>query len=171
MKRINPLFALAIIPLALIAVIMTSCSNNSSDPTRPVIANAMDPAGTQTPVLASRPAIIQAYYDSSLFDITLQPLPPRADSATLYHNPSINTIYMQEPGDTASVPVIDAIQRDGFNPLWREVDIVFNEGFPAHQFYSDNQILDAAGLPTPEIHLDSTNEMYICVVTRSHGGH
>ncbi len=171
MKRINPLFALAIIPLALILVIMTSCSNNSSDPTRPVIANATDPGGSQTPVLASQTPTIQAYYDSTLFDITLKPLPAQADSATLYHNPSINTIYMQEPGDTAAVPVLDAIQGDGFNPLWREVDIVFNQGFPSHQFFSDNQVLDAAGLPIPEIHLDSTNEMYVCVVKGPHPRH
>jgi hypothetical protein len=32
--------------------------------------------------------------------------------------------------------VIDAIQGEGFNPLWHQVLIVFNQGFTPHQFVS-----------------------------------
>ena len=36
--------------------------------------------------------------------------------------------------------VIDAIPGDGFNPLWREVQISFNEGFDPRQLTSDTDV-------------------------------
>jgi hypothetical protein len=50
----------------------------------------------------------------------------------------------------------------GFNPLWQEVDIVFNAGFTPQQFTSDNAILAAAA--AGEITLVPTNEVYRCSV-------
>jgi hypothetical protein len=155
MKRSKYYGIAAILIFGAIALFLASCSQNPADPKQ---ANNL-----QTISLGKR-VTIPAYYDSTIFQITLKPLPAPADSATLYHNPSINTIYMGEPGDTAFVDVLDAIQRDGFNPLWREVDIVFNEGFTPHQFFSDNQVLAAAAGDHPEINLVFTNEMYICNV-------
>jgi hypothetical protein len=38
------------------------------------------------------------------------------------------------------VPVIDAIQGEGFNPLWRQILIVFNPGFAPHQFLSADEV-------------------------------
>jgi len=56
--------------------------------------------------------------------------------------------------------VLDAIQGDGFNPLWNEVQIVF-KGAP-QQFTSDNEILAAAAAKT--ITLVPTTEVYRCAV-------
>ena len=42
------------------------------------------------------------------------------------------------------VSVLDAIQGDGFNPLWQEVQIVFNNPSAFTQFTSDTDILAAA---------------------------
>jgi hypothetical protein len=52
---------------------------------------------------------------------------------------SLNGIYASNDLDEEQdfIPVIDAIQGDGFNPLWRQILIVFNEGFTPHQFVSE----------------------------------
>ena len=57
-----------------------------------------------------------------------------------------------------------AIPGDGMNPVWREVQIVFNPGFTAHQLFSDNEVLADASGPNPEITLDTTNEVYWCPI-------
>jgi hypothetical protein len=53
---------------------------------------------------------------------------------------------------------------DGFNPLWRQNLIVFNEGFTPHQFFSDEEIEAAAAGANPEITLVETDEVYRCAV-------
>jgi hypothetical protein len=77
-------------------------------------------------------------------------------------DPSINTIYASNDLDEEQdfMPVIDAIQGDGFNPLWRQVLIVFNAGFTPHQFVSDTRVLAAAAGANPEVTLVVTDEMY-----------
>ncbi len=60
--------------------------------------------------------------------------------------------------------MIDAIQGDGFNPLWEQILIVFNPGFTPHQFTSDEEILEAAAGDNPEITLVDTDEVYRCSV-------
>jgi len=58
--------------------------------------------------------------------------------------------------------VLDAIQGDGFNPLWREVQITFNAGHTPRQLFSDNEVADAAA--AGEIRLAPTDEVYRCSV-------
>jgi hypothetical protein len=60
--------------------------------------------------------------------------------------------------------VIDAIQGEGFNPLWRQILIVFNPGVTPHQFTSEDEIDAAAAGPHPQIHLVETDEVYRCSV-------
>ena len=109
-----------------------------------------------------------AYYDGQLFTINLMELPPSGEAATLAQNMSINTIYMcdacmgQLPGGGSFVSVLDAIQADGFNPLWQEVQITFNMGFAPTQLTSDTDILAAAS--AGEITLTPTTEVYRCSV-------
>jgi hypothetical protein len=50
----------------------------------------------------------------------------------------------------------------GFNPLWQQVNIVFNSGFTPQQFTSDNDVLAAAA--AGEITLVPTNEVFRCSV-------
>jgi hypothetical protein len=64
-------------------------------------------------------------------------------------------------------PVIDAIQGDGFNPLWLQVLISFNAGFTPHQFVSEEEIEAAAAGANPEITLIVTDEVYRCSVVGS----
>ena len=93
-------------------------------------------------------------------------MPEDASASKISHNGSINEIYASNDLDDEQdfVPVIDAIQGDGFNPLWRQNLIVFNEGFTPHQFTSDEDVLAAAGGPNPEITLVVTDEVYRCSV-------
>src|SRR5207247_170022 len=66
------------------------------------------------------------------------------------------------PGGQPFDAVLDAIQGDGFNPLWREVQITFNPGVTPHQLTRDDDILDAAA--PGEITLSSEGEVYRCSV-------
>ena len=108
-----------------------------------------------------------SFYDGTLFTINFKELPAGGEGATLAQNGSINTIYMCDacegalPGGQSFVSVIDAIQGDGFNPLWLEVQITFDTIAP-QQFTSDNDILAAAA--AGEITLTPTTEVYRCSV-------
>jgi hypothetical protein len=122
---------------------------------------ALTPKGSANGVAGSMPA----YYDAQLFTINFKELPPGGEEANLAHNGSINTIYMSDgcmPNGQMFVSVLDAIQGDGFNPLWHETQVVFNKSAPCQQFTSDNAILAAAAANT--ITLQPTNELYRCAV-------
>ena len=104
-----------------------------------------------------------AYYDAQLFTINFKELKP-----DLHHNPSFNIIYQCDSCEAQGVDfvsVIDAIQGDGFNPIWEEWQITFNPGFTPHQFFSDDEILAAQA--SGEITLTDTEEFYRCSVVGS----
>jgi hypothetical protein len=108
-----------------------------------------------------------AFYDGELFTVNMFEVP--ASDPLIGHNTALNIIYatndLDEEQDFA--PVIDAIQGDGFNPLWLQVLIVFNPGFTPHQFGSDEEIETAAAGSNPEITLVVTDEVYRCSVVGS----
>jgi len=105
-----------------------------------------------------------AFYDGELFTINIMQLPN--SDPLIGHNSSINTIYASNDLDEEQtfIPVINAIQGDGFNPLWQQVLIHFNDGFTPHQFHSDDEVLQAASGTNPEITLEVTAEVYRCAV-------
>ena len=116
--------------------------------------------------LNGRAGSMPSFYDGTLFTINFKELPPDGEAAVLAQNKSINTIYMCDacegalPGGQSFVSVLDAIQRDGFNPLWLEVQIVFNTA--PQQFTADDEILEAAD--AGQITLMPTTEVYRCSV-------
>jgi len=107
-----------------------------------------------------------AFYDGELFTINIYQLSQNATDSVLGNNKSVNMIFasndLDQPQDF--IPVIDAIQGDGFNPLWHQIRIVFNEGFTPHQFMSDDEVEAAAAGANPEITLVDTGEVYRCAV-------
>jgi hypothetical protein len=105
-----------------------------------------------------------AFYDGAAVVVNTIEVP--ASDPLLAHNRSVNTIYASNDLDEEQefAPVIDAIQGDGFNPLWQQVLIVFNDGFTPHQFFSEDEVLDAADGANPEITLVETDEVYRCSV-------
>ena len=105
-----------------------------------------------------------AFYDGQPFTINFKEEPSGGEASQLAHNGSINTIYMSDQAEAEGftfTSVLDAIQGDGFNPLWQEVQIVF-QTIPPQQFFSDNEILAAAA--AGEIALVPTTEVYRCSV-------
>ena len=120
------------------------------------------------PALAASPngsaGDMPAYYDGHLFTINFKEQPSGGEASLLAHNGSINTIYMSDQAEAAGVmftSVLDAIQGDGFNPLWQEVQIEFLT-IPPQQFFSDTEILAAAA--AGQIALVPTTEVYRCSV-------
>jgi hypothetical protein len=104
-----------------------------------------------------------AFYDGKLFTINSIELSAVAQDH-IVQNKSHNEIYvtndLDDPQDFD--PVLDAIQGDGFNPLWEQIKIAFNPGVTPHQFFSDTEVLDAAA--AGQITLTDTGEMYRCSV-------
>src|SRR5213080_3301628 len=101
-----------------------------------------------------------AYYDGQLFTINFKLLKP-----DLHNNPSFNIIYQCDACAASGldfVSVLDAIQGDGFNPIWEEVQISFNPGFTPVQLTSDTDVLAAAA--AGHITLTDTEEFYRCSV-------
>jgi hypothetical protein len=115
-------------------------------------------AGGQRPV----------FYEGRLVTVNMFEV-PAADGSVLDMNQSVNTIYatndLDEEQDFNSV--IDAIQGEGFNPLWHQVLIVFNQGFTPRQFTSEDEVLAAASGANPEITLVPTDEVYRCSIVGS----
>ena len=117
-------------------------------------------AGAASP--AGRAGVMPAFYDGHPLTINFKEMPDAATDA-LAHNTSVNVIYVSdEPLSTggAFAAVLDAIQGDGFNPLWREIEIHFN--VPAYQITSDTGVEDAAA--RGDISLQGTGEIYRCSV-------
>jgi hypothetical protein len=107
-----------------------------------------------------------AFYDGQQFTINFKEMP--SEGTLLTHNKSINTIFMCDACEASGfmfVSVLDAIQGDGFNPLWQEVQITFSPGQTPQQFTSDNDILAAAR--NGVITLTPTTEVYRCSVVGS----
>lgn len=105
-----------------------------------------------------------AYYDHTLLTINFK-RQDQSQGTLLVQNKSINTIYQSDPGLPGGQPfisVLDAIQGDGFNPLWQEIQITFKPGHTPRQLFSDNEVADA--FSAGEITLAGTGELYRCAV-------
>ena len=107
-----------------------------------------------------------AYYEGELFTVNMKEQSETANAAIIGKNQNLNEIYASNDLDEEQdfIPVINAIQGEGFNPLWHQILIVFNEGFTPHQFVSEDEIEAAAAGPNPEIRLIETDEVYRCSV-------
>jgi hypothetical protein len=107
-----------------------------------------------------------AFYEGDLFTVNMKELSLHASASTIAHNKSLNEIYASNDLDDEQdfIPVIDAIQGEGFNPLWHQNLIAFNSGFTPHQFTSEDDVLAAAAGPNPEITILVTDEVYRCSV-------
>jgi len=159
------LFAL---PLA--TVLAIGCRSEAAEVTSPstqsdlsAAPNAM--AAPSTANIKGIGGVMPAYYDDKLFRINFSELPAGGESANLARNGSINIIYQSDgcmPGGKMFVSVLDAIQGDGFNPLWQEVQVVFPNPSTCQQFTSDNAILAAAA--SGLVRLVPTTEVYRCSV-------
>ena len=112
-----------------------------------------------------RAGTMPAIYDGQLLTINLKEISDAAAGSLVANNASINTIYVSDdllPDGSHFVAVLDAIQGDGFNPLWLEVEIEFTAGHTPRQLQSDDEINDAVA--NGEITISSEGEVYRCSV-------
>lgn len=153
--------------LVLAALALCACDATSTSPRSPRGAGAppnaiVSSSSTNTQGIGGA---MPAYYDASLFTINFSELPPGGETANLLHNGGINNIYQSDacmPKGKPFVSVIDAIPTDGMNPLWEEVQVVFNKPGDCTQYFSDDQVLAAAA--SGVVTLVPTGELYRCSV-------
>jgi hypothetical protein len=114
--------------------------------------------------LNGRAGTMPAYYDDELFTVNFKELEQSGANVAL-HNKNLNTIYITsdlQPDGSMFAAVLDAIQGDGFNPLWLELEIEFINDNPPRQLESDTEVEAAAA--AHEIRLRGTGEIYRCSV-------
>ena len=172
--------ARSLVALTLVAVFTGACNSYKGNPTAPKYGATSTRSGAA--VAASSQATVAnagstkgaagqmpAFYDGTQLTINSVELPEDASAATIASNQSLNNIYATNDLDDEQdfFPVIDAIQGDGFNPLWRQSLIVFNPGFTHRQFTSEDDVLAAAAGADPEITLVPTDEVYRCSIVGS----
>jgi hypothetical protein len=171
---------LALLPICLLG---SACQGNHG-PNAPSAPSPIDPNGTASSMSETSSATVSqtqalaegntngaagqmpAYYEGQLFTVNMKELAGNASDSLIGKNMSVNEIYASNDLDDEQdfIPVIDAIQGEGFNPLWRQILIVFNAGFTPHQFVSEEEVEAAAAGPNPEITLVETDEVYRCSV-------
>jgi hypothetical protein len=153
---------LTVVPLAILCIGCQGTHGPSAPSSVPVVSSSQTAQGSMNGAAGQMPA----YYEGELFTVNMKEMPEDASAALIANNGSINEIYATNDLDEEQdfIPVIDAIQGEGFNPLWRQVLIVFNAGFTPHQFTSEDAIDAAAAGPNPEITLVETDEVYRCSV-------
>jgi len=161
--------ARALIALALLSILWSACQQDGGlGSTAPSTSEPL----SKTATLAAKGSVNgaagqrPAFYEGELFTVNMKELSEDASASIIAKNQSLNEIYASNDLDEEQdfISVIDAIQGEGFNPLWQQVLIVFNEGFTPHQFVSEAQVLAAAAGPDPEITLNVTDEVYRCSV-------
>jgi hypothetical protein len=148
--------------LALAGIILLAGCNKSPE-VAPAATNTKANMNMNTPsALNSNPngisGVTDVYYDGQLFMMNSKLFTDQSGSSISTNNKSMNILYES----TGFVTVTNAIQNDGYNALWQEVDITFNAGFTPHQFYRDDAIVAAASGSNPEITLVPTDEIYRC---------
>ena len=159
--------ARGVVALGLLSISLSACQQDGGmSPTGPS-------AGSQTNGLLAAQASVNgaggqmpAYYDGELFTVNMKEQSETANAAIIGENQNLNEIYASNDLDEEQdfIPVINAIQGEGFNPLWHQILIVFNEGFTPHQFVSEDEIEAAAAGRNPEITLVESDEVYRCSV-------
>ena len=163
------------LPILLVCSAVSCMKTSTQDPpmTQPTpMASATSPAPSSGTAAVSGASsddgvVNSAFYDDQQFTINFKEQPPAAEAALLAHNGSVNTIYLANncvPGGKPFIAVLDAIQGDGFNALWNEVEINFKTPSACKQFTSDDAILAAAHATNPTITLHPTTEVYRCSV-------
>jgi hypothetical protein len=154
--------ALTILPASLL--LLASCNKMGVENQTASNSNL---SPTEAHAVSGIRTAMSAYYDSTIFKIQIAEFSPQAEASHIAHDKNINFIYQSDnglPNKQPFISVIDAIPGDGFNPIWREVQIMFNTGITPRQLYSDNEVLALAYGANPEITLDTTNEVYWCPV-------
>ena len=148
--------------LLVVALLSASCTKQQSQ----VIPSSSPVAGTNLKSDKGSESAREVYYDDELVVVNMAELSEQAAENLIANNAAVNEIYASNDLDEEQdfLSVIDAIpgEGEGFNPLWLQFLIVFNDGFTPHQFTSEEDVEAAAD--AGEITLVNTGEIYRCSV-------
>ena len=154
--------------LGALALVAAGCSHGN--PAAPKYGDASKPGfdrqtAQRTGSVKGAAGEMPAFYDGDQVTINSVQISDTA-AEQVGSNPSHNLIFVTNDLDDPQdfLPVLDAIQGDGFNPLWEQIRIVYNPGVTPHQFFSDDEVQEAAAGASPEITLVDTHEVYRCSV-------
>jgi hypothetical protein len=161
--------ARALVALVLLSTFWSACQRDDGPGT--TAPSTSEPL-SKTATLAAKGSVNgaagqrPAFYEGELFTVNMKELSEDASTSIIAKNQSLNEIYASNDLDDEQdfISVIDAIQGEGFNPLWHQILIVFNPGFTPHQFVSAAEVEAAAAGANPEITLVETDEVYRCSV-------
>ena len=148
--------------MLIVAFFATSCSK--SPLSKPQSQSSLSSATVSDGSENGRASARDVFYDAELFTVNMKELSDDAAEQIIESNQSFNVIYAYADLDEEQPfnSVIDAVPADGMNPLWLQMLIVFNDDNTPHQFYSDDEVLDAAA--SGEITLVNSGEIYRCSV-------
>jgi hypothetical protein len=122
------------VALIVLSFLSSACEPDATAPSGQPVMKTTGQASERMAAASMNGAAGQmpAFYDGQLFTVNMKEELGNASASLIAKNSSINEIYASNDLDEEQdfVPVIDAIQGDGFNPLWRQNLIVFNQGLP-----------------------------------------
>jgi hypothetical protein len=103
---------------------------------------------------------IPAFFNGQSVTINVVQLSDNAAASILANNPNVQTIFVSNDLDDPQqfAPVLSAVPGQGFNALWDQVRIQFNQNVTPHQFTSEADIMAAA--KAGQITLINTGEVY-----------
>jgi len=157
----------SVVATVALALILAGCSHSPTAPRYGGASNtgAFQGAASSASSVKGAGGQMPAFYDGRRVTINSMELSDNA-ADQVAANPSHNEIFVTNDLDDPQdfLPVLDAIQGDSFNPLWEQIQIVFNAGVTPHQFFSDDEVEQAAAGQHPEITLVDTHEVYRCSV-------
>jgi hypothetical protein len=144
------------------AALVTAC--NKTDLSNPQSQSNLSTGTVSDGSANGRASARDVYYDAKLFTVNMKELSDDAAEQIIANNTSFNIIYAYNDLDEEQPfnSVIDAVPADGMNPLWLQMLIVFNQRYTPHQFYSDDEVLNA--VTAGEITLVNSGEIYRCSV-------
>ena len=142
------------------AVLVTACSKTDLSKPQSNLSSSTASDASENGRASAR----NVFYDAEFFTVNMKELSDDAAEQIIANNTSFNIIYAYADLDEEQPfnSVIDAVPADGMNPLWLQMLIVFNGDNAPHQFYSDDEVLDAA--KSGEITLVNSGEIYRCSV-------
>jgi hypothetical protein len=110
-----------------------------------------------------RATAMLGWYDCEQHVILHKDISEGAAAALAAHNGQLNTIFIFP--DMSNLDVVDAIQTEGFNPLWQEVEVTWN--VTPYLLCSDDQIFEAE--MRGDVTLTTTGELESCPVVGPRG--
>jgi hypothetical protein len=110
-----------------------------------------------------RATAMLGWYDCEQHVILHKDISEGAAAALAANNTQLNTIFIFP--DMSNLDVVDAIQTEGFNPLWQEVEVTWN--VTPYLLCSDDQIFAAE--MRGDVTLTTTGELESCPVVGPRG--